>query len=87
MMLVNVAEVRLDGVGRLTARKHDVLELVAAGPSNSGIAARLGLTTRTVETHTRRIFTKLDLDDGGGVHRRVRAALVHQRAHVKASRW
>ena len=62
---------------RLTAREQDVLALVAAGHSNVGIAKRLGVTTRTVETHTSRIFTKLDLADCAEVHRRVLAALAH----------
>ena len=71
---------------RLTAREHDVLALVASGLSNSGIARRLGLTTRTVETHTRSIFTKLDLHDDAGVHRRVLAAMAHRQVHAAPSR-
>lgn len=65
---------------RLTARERDVLALVAEGRSNIGIATQLGLATRTVETHTSRIFTKLDLPDGDGAHRRVLATLAHLQA-------
>jgi DNA-binding NarL/FixJ family response regulator len=61
----------------LTERERDVLALVAAGRSNVGISDHLGVTIRTVETHTSRIFTKLDLAEGSGVHRRVLATLAH----------
>ena len=75
---------RLDAMRRLTARERDVLALVAEGSSNSGIAARLGLTVRTVETHTSRIFTKLDLGADEASHRRVLAALAYLRGHLVA---
>jgi DNA-binding NarL/FixJ family response regulator len=64
-------------VPELTAKERDVLSLVAAGYSNDHIAERLAVTTRTVETHTSRIFTKLGLEPSPGVHRRVLAALAH----------
>ena len=40
----------------------------------------LGVTTRTVETHTSRIFAKLGLRADPGSHRRVLAVLVHLEA-------
>lgn len=43
----------------LTSRELDVLELLARGTSNAGIAAALGVTTGTVKLHVQRIFTKL----------------------------
>jgi DNA-binding NarL/FixJ family response regulator len=66
----------------LTPREHDVLALVAEGHSNDTIAARLHLTTRTVETHMTNIFRKLDLAPEPGTHRRVLAVLAQLRAQT-----
>lgn len=43
----------------LTAREVQVLELVADGLSNKGIAARLGVSDETVKFHLGSIFGKL----------------------------
>jgi DNA-binding NarL/FixJ family response regulator len=66
-----------DGMARLTVQERNVLELLAEGHSNDGIAERLAVTARTVETHTSRIFTKLGLEANRGTHRRVLAVLAH----------
>jgi len=71
---------RVDPMAELTTRERDVLALVAEGHSNDEIAQRLALTTRTVETHTSRIFTKLGLETDPATHRRVLAVLAHLRA-------
>lgn len=63
-------------VGPLTAREGQVLELLAQGLSNAGIAARLVISERTVDAHLRSVFTKLALPDGPLENRRVHAALV-----------
>lgn len=76
-----VRPTELDPLWALTARERDVLALMAEGQSNVGIARGLGCTTRTVECHTGRIFTKLGLRDTVDTHRRVQAALVHLRAN------
>jgi DNA-binding NarL/FixJ family response regulator len=47
----------------LTGRELDVLALIAAGMSNSEIAAALHLSTGTVKVHVGRILTKLSLRD------------------------
>ena len=47
----------------LTTREREVLDLVAAGLSNATIAARLGLSTKTVGNNTSTIFTKLQVTD------------------------
>jgi DNA-binding NarL/FixJ family response regulator len=44
---------------QLTQREREVLDLVAAGLSNTGIAQRLGLSTKTINNHTSTIFAKL----------------------------
>lgn len=69
-----------DPMARLTAQERKVLELVAEGHSNEEIAQRLAVTARTVETHTSRIFAKLDLEAGRATHRRVLAVLAYLRA-------
>jgi DNA-binding NarL/FixJ family response regulator len=64
-------------LAELTSREHDVLALVAEGHTNAGIASRLHLTERTVETHMRGIFQKLRLTDTADRHRRVLAVLTY----------
>ena len=66
----------LDG---LTPRERDVLALMAEGLTDRGIATRLFLTTKTVETHVRRIFIKLDLPRDAAANRRVHAVLAYLR--------
>jgi DNA-binding NarL/FixJ family response regulator len=50
-----------DPFPQLTPREHDVLRLLAQGLSNSAIAARLGLSLKTVNNNTSSIFTKLNV--------------------------
>jgi DNA-binding NarL/FixJ family response regulator len=66
---------RDDPLERLTERERAVLSLIAEGLSNRAIAARLFVTTRTVEAHIKQIFAKLALDPGPDSHRRVLAVL------------
>jgi DNA-binding NarL/FixJ family response regulator len=66
----------------LTPKERDVLALVAEGHSNERIAEQLGVTDRTVETHTSRIFTKLGLPADPTTHRRVLAVLAHLRVRA-----
>jgi DNA-binding NarL/FixJ family response regulator len=47
----------------LTAREHQVLDLIAAGRSNADIAASLVLSHKTVRNHVSNIFTKLRVAD------------------------
>jgi DNA-binding NarL/FixJ family response regulator len=59
----------------LTGREREVLGLMAEGRTNLGIARRLWLTERTVETHIKNILAKLDLSTAEEDHRRVLAVL------------
>jgi DNA-binding NarL/FixJ family response regulator len=48
---------------QLTTRERDVLDLIAAGEPNSQIAARLGLSDKTVRNNVSSIFAKLLVAD------------------------
>ena len=61
----------------LSAREHEVLVLMAQGLTNAGIAKRLYLSERTVETHVGHVLAKLDVPQGEDGHRRVLAVLAH----------
>ena len=59
----------------LTPREREILELMAEGLSNAGLAERLFLSPKTVERHIGSIFAKLGLDANENGHRRVLAVL------------
>ncbi len=63
----------------LTEREREVLELMAEGLTDKGIAERLWLTPRTVETHVRHILRKLQLPVDASNNRRVHAVLAFLR--------
>jgi DNA-binding NarL/FixJ family response regulator len=52
---------------------------MAEGRTNAGIAQRLWLTEKTVETHVRTILMKLGLQQNADDHRRVLAVLAYLR--------
>ena len=64
-----------DPLGSLTSREREVLELMAEGRSNAGIASRLWLAEGTVEKHVRSILAKLNLPEAPEDHRRVLAVV------------
>jgi DNA-binding NarL/FixJ family response regulator len=64
----------------LTPREREVLELMATGSSNQGIAAKLVITVRAVEKYVSSIFTKLGLPSTGSESRRVLAVLLFLRS-------
>ncbi|MDP2471114.1 MAG: response regulator transcription factor [Candidatus Palauibacterales bacterium] len=57
------------GMDVLTARELDVLKGVAAGKSNKQIAAHLGISRRTVESHRESLMRKLDIRTVAGLTR------------------
>lgn len=66
-----------DPLADLTPRERDVLEQIAQGKSNAGVAAALFLTERAVEKHINSLFAKLGLTAEPEVHRRVTAVLMY----------
>jgi DNA-binding NarL/FixJ family response regulator len=68
-----------DPLAQLTPREREVLELMAGGSSNQGIADSLVITVRAVEKYVSSIFTKLGLPSTGSESRRVLAVLTFLR--------
>jgi DNA-binding NarL/FixJ family response regulator len=71
---------RADPLDELTAREREVLGLMAGGLTDRGIAQRLYVTPKTVETHIRHIFQKLSLPESALDNKRVHAVLTYLRA-------
>jgi DNA-binding NarL/FixJ family response regulator len=69
-----------DPLARLTPREREILELMASGDSNQGIADKLVITLRAVEKHVSSIFGKLALPSTGSESRRVLAVLMFLRS-------
>lgn len=71
---------RADPLDELTSREREVLSLMAEGLTDRGIAQRLYVTPKTVETHTRHVFQKLNLPESALDNKRVHAVLTYLRA-------
>ena len=69
-----------DPLAQLTPREREVLELMAGGASNQGLADELVITVRAVEKYVSSIFTKLGLPSTGSESRRVLAVLTFLRS-------
>jgi DNA-binding NarL/FixJ family response regulator len=69
-----------DPLAKLTPREREVLELMATGSSNQGIADSLVITVRAVEKYVSSIFGKLGLPSTGTESRRVLAVLLYLRS-------
>ena len=67
-------------LAELTERERAVIALLAEGRSNQAIAERLGIATKTVETHVNAVFSKLGLEPAGDDNRRVLAVLAYLRS-------
>ncbi|WP_034610814.1 response regulator transcription factor [Cellulomonas sp. URHD0024] len=62
-------------VARLTDRQYEVLRLLAAGLSNSGIGDKLGITEKSVQNHVNGMYATLGIDSDPQRNPRVSAAL------------
>jgi DNA-binding NarL/FixJ family response regulator len=69
-----------DPLSQLTPREREVLELMATGSSNQGIADKLVITLRAAEKYVSSIFGKLGLPSTGSESRRVLAVLLYLRS-------
>jgi DNA-binding NarL/FixJ family response regulator len=69
-----------DALEELTEREREVLTLISEGLSNQAICERLFLSKRTVESHVRSIFMKLELPASSAGDRRVLAVLTYLRS-------
>ena len=55
--------------GELTQREEQVLQLVAVGFPNKGIATQLGISVKTVEKHRQAVMNKLNIHETAGLTR------------------
>ena len=69
-----------DPLARLTPRERQVLELMASGTSNQGIADKLVITLRAAEKYVSSIFDKLGIPTTRNESRRVLAVLLYLRS-------
>ncbi len=61
----------------LSSREHEVLQLIAEGKSTKDIAALLGISVKTAESHRSRLMQKLDIHETASLVRyAVRRGLV-----------
>jgi DNA-binding NarL/FixJ family response regulator len=70
-----------DPLSDLARREREVLQLMAEGRSNAGIARQLWVSEGTVHKHVRSILSKLPLSDTADDHRRVLAVIAFLQAH------
>ncbi|GAA5124642.1 hypothetical protein GCM10023339_46460 [Alloalcanivorax gelatiniphagus] len=64
----------VDGLASLTAREREIADLVVERLTNPEIAQRIFLSTKTVESHLRNIFRKLDVSSRTELARKVQSA-------------
>jgi DNA-binding NarL/FixJ family response regulator len=69
-----------DPLAALTPREREVLELMATGSSNQGIADTMVISLRAAEKYVSSVFTKLGIPSSGGDSRRVLAVLLYLRS-------
>jgi DNA-binding NarL/FixJ family response regulator len=69
-----------DPLARLTPRERQVMELMASGTSNQGIADKLVITLRAAEKYVSSIFDKLGIPSTRNESRRVLAVLLYLRS-------
>lgn len=69
-----------DPLAVLTPREHEVLELMATGTSNQGIADAMVISLRAVEKYVSTVFSKLGIPSTGSESRRVLAVLLYLRS-------
>ncbi|HYJ74837.1 MAG TPA: response regulator transcription factor [Kineosporiaceae bacterium] len=71
---------RDDPLALLTPREREVLQLMATGSSNQGIADAMVITLRAVEKYVSSVFDKLGIPNSASESRRVLAVLLFLRS-------
>lgn len=74
------AQRHAETLAELSDRERGILALMAEGLTNAGIARRLVLGERTVESHVSAVLLKLGIAAGADDHRRVQAVIAYLRA-------
>jgi DNA-binding NarL/FixJ family response regulator len=70
-----------DGLGVLTPRQRQILQLIAEGQGTRQIAERLHVSVKTVETHRAQLMERLGIHDVAGLVRfAIRNGLIEPRA-------
>ena len=74
---VRQGSVELGSARRLTARQNEIVQLIAEGSTNREIAAVLGVSIKTVQSHRSALMARLEVHDVAGVVRyAIRSGLV-----------
>jgi len=76
-LVSKVSRHQADALRNLTDRELEVLQLMAEGETNGGIAERIHVSESSVEKYSRSLFAKLDLAPESNVNRRVAAVLAY----------
>lgn len=76
-LVARVSVQHSSGVQKLTDREREVLQHMAQGRTNAGIAEALHLSQASIEKYSTSIFGKLGLRDEPKVHRRVAAVIAY----------
>lgn len=61
-----------------TEREEQVCQLLLQGLTNSEIAARMGVKTRTVKSHLKHLFLKHGIDDASKIKRILLAVKLYE---------
>src|SRR5579862_3104488 len=70
----------------LTSREEEVLQLIAEGLPNKGIATHLGISIKTVEKHRQKVMDKLNIHETAGLTRyAIKKGMVSENVPVQVS--
>lgn len=61
--VLNPTPPKKQGIGILTAREREILQLIAESYSTKDVAQKLGISVKTAENHRTNLMKKLDLHD------------------------
>ncbi len=68
----------------LTTREEEVLQLIAEGLPNKGIASQLGISIKTVEKHRQKVMDKLHIHEIAGLTRyAIKRGMVSEKVQIQ----